>query len=123
MSGRRAAESVVGAAVEAVRDRTGRKIKQIALELLVPGASVGAGARAGVGAVRETAVAVVIIAARITDLIKVLKTMPDIPVIGEAVAEDDDLSESGRALCETLRRGREEDKKRKRQKQTASEIS
>jgi hypothetical protein len=72
--------------------------------LLVPGARVFFRRRVGVRAIGETAVAVVVTAARITDVVFILEAMTQVPVVGEAVAEDDDLGKIRSRLGEAARK-------------------
>jgi hypothetical protein len=75
----------------------------------VPGPGIHIGGWIGIRAVGEATIAVIKIAAGITEEILILEAIPDIPIIGKAVAENDDLAESRRALRE---QGRHEKKKR-----------
>ena len=60
-----AAKGIIGPAIQAVgRDW---KVKKCVRDLLVPYAHICVGTRSGIGAVRETIIAVVKIAARITE--------------------------------------------------------
>src|SRR6058998_982367 len=63
-----------------------------------PGAGVQVRTRIGVRAVRETPVAVIEVATRIRDAIIGLRAMPHVAIVGEAVAEHDDLRERWRRL-------------------------
>ena len=71
--------------------------------MLVPGPGIHIGGWIGIRAVGEATIAVIKITTRITNKILILEAVPDIAVIGEAVAENDDLAESRRALCEQAR--------------------
>ena len=94
--GRCAAEREIGSAIQAVGRY--RQMQKRLRQLLMPQAAIQRRSRVGISIVGKTIVAIVKVATRVTKMHRVARSVGNVSVIREAIAEHDNLGKD-RSLC------------------------